>query len=56
MRSRPSESWRANQSQPICSAPSALVDHSRSIHAVPVTANGWEPMRTVPRAGIRVNE
>ena len=56
MSSRPSSSWSANQSQPTWSGASALVLHSRSIHARPSTANARPPARTSPATGIRVSE
>ncbi len=56
MTSRPSSSWRANQSHPASSGPSALVLHSRSIHARPDTGSDSPPVRTVPRALMRVSE
>ncbi len=46
MSSRPSSSWSANQSQPTWSGPSALVLHSRSIHAEPSTVNARPPVCT----------
>src|SRR4029453_14804773 len=39
-----------SQSQPTSSGPSALVLHSRSIHASPDTESGSPPTRTVPSA------
>ena len=56
MRSRPSESWMLNQSQPTWVSRSLSLENSWSIHDRPSTASVSLPSTSLPRVASRVSE